>query len=83
MSAFADDIGIPCGGLCECLRALVPVIGLMSCAAGLVLNWKKTVFINSPRHSEFEFRKKVEQAVPFASAAKIKGCSVSWVHEWP
>ena len=44
----------------------------MSSAAGLALNWKKTVFIIFPRCSDFEFRKKVEQAVPFASAAKIK-----------
>ena len=43
--AFADDIGIPCGDLCECPRAIVPVIDLMSCAAGLILNWKKIVFI--------------------------------------
>ena len=72
MSAFADDVGIPCGDLCECLRAIVPVVGLMSCAAGLTLNWEMTVFINFSRHSEFEVRKKIEQAVPFASAAKIK-----------
>ena len=38
LSAFADDIGIPCGDLCECLGAIVPVIDLMSCAAGLILN---------------------------------------------
>ena len=72
LSAFPDDIGIPCGDLCECFRAIVPVIDLMSCAAGLNLNWKKTVFINFPRYSEFGSRKKVEQAIPFASAAKIK-----------
>ena len=72
LSAFADDIGIPCGDLCECLRAIVPVIDLMSCAAGLTPNWKKAVFISFSRRSEFELRKKIEQAVPFASAGKIK-----------
>ena len=71
MSAFADDIGIPCGDLCECLRCLIPVVDLMSCAAGLTLSWRKTVFINFSRHSEFEVRKRIGQAVPFASAAKI------------
>ena len=65
-------IGIPCGDLCECLRAIVPVIGLMSCAAGLSLSWKKTVFMNFSRHSEFEVRREIEQAVPFASAAMVK-----------
>ena len=38
LSAFADDIGVPCGDLCECLKALVPVLDLMSSAAGLALN---------------------------------------------
>ena len=58
----------------ECLRAIVPVIDLMSCAAGLILNWK-TVFIKISRRSEFEVRGKIEQAVPFGPAAKIKGAS--------
>ena len=57
----------------------------MSCAAGLTLNWKKTVFINFSRHSEFEVRRRIEQAVPFASAAKIKllDISASWVALMP
>ena len=62
--AFADDVGIPCGDLCECLSAVVPVLGLMSCAAGLALNWKKTVFINLPRYSDFEFRKRLSKLSP-------------------
>ena len=58
LSALANDIGIPCGNSCECLRAIVPVVGLMSCAAGLTLSWKKAVFMDFSRHSEFEVRKK-------------------------
>ena len=46
VSAFADDLGIPCGDLCSCLKLVVPVVDLMSSAAGLALNWKKTVFVN-------------------------------------
>ena len=72
LSAFADDLGIPCGDLCECLKFLVPVIDLMNCAAGLTLNWRKTIFVNFSKHSDFEVRRRIEQAVPFASAAKIK-----------
>ena len=72
LSAFPDDIGIPCGDLCECLRAIVPVLDLMSCAAGLALNWKKRVFIIFSHCSDFGFRKKVEQAVPFASAPEME-----------
>jgi hypothetical protein len=41
LSGFADDLGVPCGDLCECLKCLVPVIDLMSCAAGLTLNWRE------------------------------------------
>ena len=84
LSAFADDIGVPCGDLCECLKALIPVLDLMSSAAGLALIWKKTVFMIFPRYSDFEFRRKVEQAVPFASAAKIKRAArYLGFHEWP
>ena len=72
LSAFADDLGVPCGDLRECLKCLVPAIDLMSCAAGLTLNRRTTIFINFSRHSDFEVRRKIEQAVPFASAAKIK-----------
>ena len=58
LSAFADDIGILCGDLCDCLRPIAPVLDLMRCAAGLALNWKKTVFIDFSHCSDFEFRKK-------------------------
>ena len=72
LSAFADDIGIPCGDLCSYLKLVVPVVDLMGSAAGLSLNWRKTVFVNFSRHSDFELRRLIEQAVPFASAAKIE-----------
>ena len=84
ISAFAGDLGIPCGDLCSCLTLVVPVVGLMGSAAGLALNWKKTVFANCSKRSHFEVRGLVERAVPFAAAAKISGAAryVPWFHLW-
>ena len=47
----------------------------MSSAAGLALNWKKTVFVNFSRFSHFEVRRMVERSIPFAAAAKISSCA--------
>ena len=71
VTAFADDLGIPCSDLIAALRALLPIVGLMRAAAGLTLNWKKTIFVNFSVFSEFELRRRIEQMVPVATAAKI------------
>ena len=71
VSAFADDLGLPCSDLFSCLKRVVPVVDRIGLAAGLFLNWKKTVFVNLSVFSEFELRRRIEQVVPVAATAKI------------
>ena len=71
VTAFAGDLGIPCSDLLAVLRALLPIVDLMKAAAGLSLNWKKTVFVNFSVYSEFELRRRIEQMFPVATTAKI------------
>ena len=71
LSAFADDLGVPCSDLIAAIRAVLPTVDLMKAAAGLSLNWKKTVFVNFSVYSEFELRRRIEQVVPVAATAKI------------
>ena len=75
LSAFVDDIGIPCGDLCECLRCIVLVVGSMSCAAGSALNWKRTVFINFSRRSESA--RSLSRLFPFALLLRLRGLLVT------
>ena len=73
-SAFADDVGLAYPDAVTGIRLLVPLLDLVGAASCLRLNWSKTVLLNFSRFSDFEVRRKLEQAVPCAACIKVSRC---------